>query len=79
MEQRIITQEMLTAVDGDQYVTEASDIGLVAGKWPTQLPTSIGNGNPLLRMHAEYNAEHELVAVNYRQAWGNLTVRVLND
>lgn len=79
MQPPIITQEMLTPMEGDAFVTEASDIGLVAGKWPTQLPTSVGNGNPLLRMHAEYNNEHELIAVNYRQAWGNVTVRVLND
>jgi hypothetical protein len=80
MAQQIITHELVTEVGDFVSVVEASTLGLRAGDWPERLSVhpKVGNGQPLVRDNAEFN-DGELQAVNYRQQWGVLRVRVFND
>lgn len=56
-----------------QWSTEASELGLAPGEWPTVMPTNLGNGqNFYIHEVTEY------VAV-YKQSLGCLTLRVYND
>jgi len=62
------------------HCVESSDLGLRPGEWPTWLNVDpkFGNGQPLRRTRViEHNGE--LGAVVYRQRFGVLEVRVLND
>ena len=61
-----------------KWSTEASDIGLPVGTWPTQLETTLGNGLPFLLCHAETKGG-DLLWVDYLQGNGCIALRVYND
>ena len=67
-----------------QFVTCASDIGLKPGQWPEYLWTKLGNGRRLIQGEAEIrdgveDDGHILVAVNYHQELGCLSIKIFND
>jgi hypothetical protein len=66
------------------YTAEASSLGLPPGMWPSAFLFAeyLGNGQPFYRTgyHFEGNEhERDLVAVDYKQHLGCLTLRVYND
>lgn len=62
------------------FYTEASDLGLRAGQWPTTIKTTLGNGRPFIYQGSEYDASgEELEGVMYRQSNGILTLMIFND
>lgn len=63
-----------TEVAPHRFVTEASELGLAPGDWPTSLTTNMGNGQPfILRTR---RADGSAV---YEQRFGCLSLHVLND
>jgi hypothetical protein len=77
VEQKVITEYM-----PHQFCAEASTLsaiveGFRAG-WPEEIPTSIGNGMPLLRV-AKKVVEGDIQYVRYMQANGCITLCVFND
>ena len=61
------------------FVAEASEIGLQAGEWPVQIPTTLGNGMPLMRRSKKVDTDGDLMWVTYAQANGCIRMRVFND
>jgi hypothetical protein len=78
-----ILDSALTAGTTHDYTAEASSLGLPPGKWPCAFYLAeMGNGQPFYRTgyHFEGNEqERDLVAVDYKQHLGCLTLRVFND
>lgn len=68
-----ITSEQATEVETHQFVAEASDLGLPPGEFPRRIDTNMGNGQPFV-----FQAFRAEVAV-YRQAFGCIVLRLLND
>ena len=64
------------------YTAEASSLGLPPGKWPSAFLFAeyLGNGQPFYRTGYHFEgADNDLVAVDYKQHLGCLTLRVYND
>jgi hypothetical protein len=62
------------------YTGEASSLGLPDNVWPATLHIAdIGNGLPLFRMDYIIEDVDVLIAVDYRQHCGVITVRIFND
>jgi len=81
---RIPTLDALTTSTLHDYTAEASSLGLPPGQWPSAFVFSefLGNGQPFYRTgyHFEGNIqERDLIAVDYKQHLGCLTLRVFND
>lgn len=76
-----LTWALCTDAGDYVQVTEASTLGLRPGEWPPTLEcdSKFGNGCRLIRGDTERNADGELVAVNYRQMFGVIGLRVFND
>lgn len=74
----MITHDIATEFEVHKFVVEASTAGLRPGEWPTNIETNLGNGQKLVRSHAERH-NGELTAVVYKQALGCITVNILND
>jgi hypothetical protein len=60
------------------FVAEASSLELAPGDWPRTIETNRGNGQPFV-MIGVARQDGELVAVEYRQACGCITLTVFND
>jgi len=73
-----VTDKNATEDAVHRWSAEASTIGLKPGDWPAVLPTSLGNQHPFLLGTKEKDGA-ELVCVNYRQAFGNITLKIFND
>jgi hypothetical protein len=81
---RIPTLDALNASQIHSFTAEASSLGLPPGKWPSAFLFAefLGNGQPFYRTgyHFEGNEqERSLIAVDYKQHLGCLTLRVFND
>jgi len=74
-----ITNKNASEMECHRWATEASDIGLRPGQWPTQIETTLGNGLPFIAQHAEHAPDGELIAVRYLQANGCIQIRIFND
>lgn len=73
---------VLTVSGLHSYTAEASSMGWQPGTWPLTFTFAedLGNGQHFER--AEYHFEgndHDLIAVDYKQHLGCLTIRVYND
>jgi hypothetical protein len=75
----MITRDNATERLPQQYVAEASEIGLAPGMWPNQLQTSLGNGRPFLLHKLERDRDGDIYLARYRQELGSITLRVFND
>lgn len=64
---------------GYHYVGEASNAGLRPGQWPSTLETDLGNGRRLVRERPVRDSAGELIAVEYRQEFGCVVVKLFND
>jgi hypothetical protein len=73
-----ITRDNATEHELHHWTMEASDLGLPVGRWPTTIPTDLGNGLPFLMQRAE-RADGDLRWIDYRQCNGCLTLRIFND
>jgi hypothetical protein len=63
------------------FTGEASSLDMVPGEWPESFELvdfPIGNDKPFFRFKDIVEAD-ELVAVEYRQQDGTITIRVYND
>lgn len=80
MNRQIITHELVTETGNFRSCVEASTLGLRAGEWPAYLDVApgFGNGQQLVRKHHQIR-DGELVAVDYTQIAGCLTVTIFND
>jgi hypothetical protein len=78
---QLVSFAMCTEVGNFVQVVEASTLGLRPGEWPAtlQCEPAFGNGRPLIRGDMERSSDGELVAVNYRQMFGVIGLRVFND
>lgn len=66
--------------DRHEYATEASTVGLAPGTWPDQIPTDLGNGQPLRKVAVIRNFDSgEIEHVTYAQQAGLELVRIFND
>jgi hypothetical protein len=65
-------------VEPHKFVAEASELGFRPYEWPDTIPTNLGNKQPFVRCMDE-RQNGELVAVQYRQQLGCITLRVFND
>lgn len=64
------------------FTAEASTLGLPVGKWPAAFSFAdmIGNGQPFYRTGYHVNpVDRDLLAVDYKQHLGCLTLRIYND
>ena len=77
---RIPTLAALSASTVHDYTAEASSLGLPPGNWPSAFifAEHLGNGQPFYRTGYHIEAG-DLVAVDYKQHLGCLTLRVYND
>lgn len=81
---KTITEHDVTHSGLNMYSVEASDLGLKPGEWPAELPTTMGNKQPFLRVGAMYSGpdndpDAELTSVNYHQRGGSIALKVWND
>jgi len=74
-----VTYANVVEFEPHRFVAEASELGLRAGEWPTQIPTEIGNRQPFIRRSKKVDAEGDLLWVTYEQALGCVRLRVFND
>lgn len=77
----IVTEKHVIPAPGQIFLfeTEASEINLRPGEWPTQLPTDMGNRQPFVRHSKKLDSNGDLLWVTYAQDLGCLTLRVFND
>ena len=62
------------------FASDLCDHGFGVGQWPDQIDTELGNGQPFVKSRHEISEDGEdLVAVNYTQLFGCITLRVFND
>lgn len=71
-------RKQFTEYEVHRFVTEASDLGLRPGQWPSRIETNLGNGQPLVA-HRRIDHFGEFAGVEYRQLMGCIRVNVLND
>lgn len=79
---QVNTDKVLTPSAFHDYTAEASSLGLPPGKWPSAFSFSefIGNGQPFYRTGYHFEGrDNELIAVDYKQHLGSLTLRIYND
>lgn len=69
-----VTLDHGTEVAVHDWVTEASTLELPAGRFPYELPTNLGNGQPFL-----FQNRLEDGGARYRQCMGCVTLTVYND
>jgi len=63
-----------------QFISEASEIGMVPLSWPERLETDLGNGRPFWLHRLERDDyTGEVYLAHYTQELGNITLRVFND
>jgi len=76
------TLDVLTVASLHSYTAEASSLGWPPGTWPVAFTfvDFLGNGQHFNRTeyHFEGN-DRDLIAVDYRQNLGCVTIRVYND
>lgn len=68
-----VTNDNAHEFEVHQFITEASQLGLVPGEWPTFLSTDLGNGRPFVKQY--WTGEGTVL---YRQEFGCITLKVLN-
>lgn len=78
---KTISEHDVTHSGLNMYSVEASDLGLRPGEWPNELPTTMGNGQPFVKVGVMHSApdDNELVGVNYHQRGGSIALKVWND
>jgi hypothetical protein len=65
--------------DGEEWVAEASEIGLKPGEWPSEITMVAEDRRRVFsRAHLEERGG-DLMAVHYRERGGNGLLTVLND
>ena len=73
---------VLTPSTVHDYTAEASSLGLPPGTWPSAFlfEEFLGNGQPFYRTTYHFEGrDNDLIAVDYKQHLGCLTLRVFND
>lgn len=73
-----VTLEHISQANGNRYCADASDIGLRVGQWPHELPTTIGNKQPLVRTRRVAN-HNGVIAYEYDQVAGSIILTIFND
>ncbi len=73
-----IDYDSVTETSPHNFVADASTLGLKPGEWPRMLQTRMGNGQPFCR-RANNIPVNDLVSVQYSQAFGCLSLTILND
>jgi len=71
----LVLRNDVTSTAHNEYVTEASTIGMRPGEWFKVLPTTMGNGMPFIFDRFELAAGFAV----YKQDAGCITLRVYND
>lgn len=74
-----ITAKDLTQIKPNDYVADASELGLAPGQWPEFIDTDLGNLQPLIRDEPRHQTGGALAAFVYKQAFGLIKVTVMND
>lgn len=74
-----ITAQNAREFEPHRFSTEASDIGLVAGYFPSELSTTLGNHHPFVRATKKLSPDGDLMWVTYNQRFGCISLRVYND
>lgn len=68
-----VTEQNVTETRSGNFVTDASDLGLPVGTFPTVLPTSLGNGLDFVA----WNFTEDYI--EYLQQYGSVKLTVFND
>jgi hypothetical protein len=74
----IVTHDHVHQHEPFQFSTEASNLRLKPGQWPSFIRTDMGNGLDFLLRHYELR-DGEMLWCDYIQANGCITLRVFND
>lgn len=72
-----IKRSQMQEFECHKFSAFASDLGWRPGDWPTTVETDAGNGRPF--HFVDVDLVDDLVAVNYRQSCGCISLRVFND
>lgn len=72
--------DSFTPLSPHKFATDASDLGLRPGQWPSQIRAEIGNGMPFLRGATNRDGRAgEISSIKYSQANGCIDLIIFND
>ena len=69
----MITSNDATEWEAHQWSVEASDLGLMGEQWPSRIPTTLGNTQPLALIRADRDS------ADYQQEMGIIKLTIFND
>lgn len=74
-----IDQVVQSDEDPNRFIVDASDLQLPPGRVPTQIATTLGNGQDFKLTNIRRDEEGDLMWLDYHQVDSLLSLRVFND